>query len=206
MAGFIPISAHTLWLGRRPAVGSLTPFLRVAIDLQGGTEIEITLWEGNLNTVFAERRINSKIDVTDHAQTLFDITNDGAHFKIERAITEADKQNVGIRQARVTLDNFIMVVHDFQQGSLDPGGIAAIGNTNRYLDASPLAAQCPIGHLAGDEVRVRYDDLGPVKRLYSSCTDADALDIALGGTDNLSLIHISEPTRPELVSRIPSSA
>jgi len=52
-------------------------------DLQRSTEIEITLREGNHDSLFAERGIDGEIDVADHPQTPVDIVNDGAQLKVE---------------------------------------------------------------------------------------------------------------------------
>ena len=54
----------------------------------------------------------------------------------------------------------------------------------------------------GTAATIVYDAFEQIKE----ATGNDALEVFETAMDNLSLIHISEPTRPAVLSRMPSSA
>ena len=77
-------------------------------------------------------------------------------------------------------------------------GVARIGYAGKQIGTVAMTEASVIG--LGDIASVVARASGPVMIAMM------AGDLAIRGLQRLSLIHISEPTRPRLVSRMPSSA
>src|ERR1700724_2769232 len=118
---------------------------------------------------------DSEMQIAFNAEHGFHIANVGAEFEVERAGRHAGKKNlrrwhaqdelVCLGDGPKHLANFVWIggARD-RQGNDDPSG--------------PVVAH-EVGDNAGDEARIRYDDLGAIEGLDFGCADVDAAHEAL---------------------------
>ena len=80
-----------------------------------------------------------------------------------------------------------MLLRHLRQQRHDVLRIVAVGDTERDLDAPLPVAEGPVGDFAGDQHRVRHDDLGAIAGAHHAGADADALDLpaAVGHLDRV---------------------